>query len=304
MLIMYRTAMKCTRRPCPMAAILASAVVILAIVRYQSLRYAPTQDIRRRRYIEEFEIDDDDWQPPAQTTEWPASSGASCRMSNCFNSTPCRLYGFRIYVYPDGRRAVSENYAKVLRALRSSRYYTTDPTRACLFVLSVDTLHRDRQSHDYVPNIQAQIDALKWWRGGVNHVVFNLDSGTQPDYNDNDLGFNIGKAMLAKASMSQVHYRIGFDVSFPLFNKELKFHGGEPGAMTSGVLPLRKNFVLSFKGECSVNGVGSETCNSLHRIHNGKDIVLLTACEHERDKYREHVKHDPRCDKDDHEYDR
>lgn len=290
---------KCSRRPCPVTALLTSAVIVLAVIRYKWLHYAPvtvTQEPRQRSYIEEFEIDWD-WQPPAET--WPPSVGADCRMANCFNTTPCRLYGFSVYVYPDGRRAVSENYAKVLRALRSSRYYTTDPSRACLFVLSVDTLYRDRVSGDYVPNIQAQIDSLSWWRGGINHVVFNLDSGTQPDYNDNDLGFDIGKAMLAKASMSRVHYRTGFDVSFPLFNKELKYHGGEPGAMSTGVLPLRKNFVLSFKGECSVSGVGSQTCNSLHRIHDGKDIVLLTACEH-----REHAKHDVKCDKNSREYDR
>jgi len=275
--------------------VVSVSLLVLALVHYES-EDRPVEETRRRRYVDDVTADSD-WRP--HTRKW--SPDASCRMSNCFNATPCRLYGFRVYVYPEGDRPPSARYTEVLRALRSSRYYTEDPERACLFVFSIDTLDRDRLSNEYVPSIQSLIDSLRWWRGGVNHVVFNLYAGTWPDYNENGLGFDVGKAILAKASISRLHYRTGFDVSFPLFHKELKSRGGEPGALSSGVLPPYRKYVLSFKGKRYLIGIGSETRNSLHHIHNGEDIVLLTTCRH--GKGWEHIK-DARCEKDNQEYDR
>jgi len=290
--------MKFKRRCCLVIVFVVSlALLVLALFRYQSADVPVSTETSSRRYVDDVLDVESDWR--ATTRDWPHDAG--CRMFNCFNVTPCRLHGFRIYVYPDGDRPPSDKYAEVLRALRSSRYYTDDPQRACLFVLSIDTLDRDRLSNEYVPNIQSQIDSLRWWRGGVNHVVFNLYSGTWPDYNENGLGFDVGKAMLAKASISRLHYRTGFDISFPLFHKELKFRGGEPGALSSGVLPPYRKYALSFKGKRYLTGIGSETRNSLYHIHNGEDIILLTTCRH--GKGWEHVK-DERCEIDNQEYDR
>ena len=42
-----------------------------------------------------------------------------------------------------------------------------------------------------------RLERLPTWRGGQNHLVFNLYSGTWPDYAE-DLSFDIGKAILAK----------------------------------------------------------------------------------------------------------
>uniref|UniRef100_A0A914GRT3 Exostosin GT47 domain-containing protein n=1 Tax=Globodera rostochiensis TaxID=31243 RepID=A0A914GRT3_GLORO len=52
----------------------------------------------------------------------------SCSMSNCFNFSKC----------------FAQNTLKVLSVIRSSHYYTEDASDACLFVLSVDTIDRDR----------------------------------------------------------------------------------------------------------------------------------------------------------------
>lgn len=229
-------------------------------------------------------------------------AATECRMSNCFNASLCR-HGFLVHVHPNDASvgSVSSKYGEILRALKSSRYYTDDPERACLFVLAVDTLDRDRLSAEYVSNIQAQIDSLEWWRGGVNHVVFNLYSGTWPDYNENGLGFNFGRAMLAKASTSRLHYRPGFDISFPLFHKELSFRGGEPGALSGNLLPPVRKYLLSFKGKRYLTGIGSETRNSLYHIHNGQDIILLTTCKH--GKGWKNVE-DKRCESDNLEYDK
>jgi len=38
-------------------------------------------------------------------------------------------------------------------------------------------LDRDRLSSEYVANIGTRIESLRLWRGGANHVVFNLYSG-------------------------------------------------------------------------------------------------------------------------------
>jgi hypothetical protein len=40
---------------------------------------------------------------------------------------------------------------------------------------------------DYVRNMQRRVESLPTWHGGVNHLIFNLYSGTWPDYTE-DLG--------------------------------------------------------------------------------------------------------------------
>lgn len=232
-----------------------------------------------------------------------------CRMSNCFNASLCR-HGFLVHVHPapvfnnvtsSGVPPVSGKYAEILRAVRMSRYYTDDPSRACLFVLAIDTLDRDRLSREYIADIQAYVKSLEWWRGGQNHVVFNLYSGTWPDYDENGLEFDVGLAMLAKASSSQIYYRPGFDISLPLFHKEHSFRGGEPGFLASSVVPSSRKYLLSFKGKRYLTGIGSETRNSLYHIHNGGDIILLTTCKH--GKGWKNVE-DKRCETDNLEYDK
>jgi len=234
---------------------------------------------------------------------WPPSGDERyCRLSTCFDLSRCR-HGFTVHIHPSPEAApfISYKYSEILKALRSSRYYTDDPERACIFVLGIDTLDRDRLSTEYVPNIRSKIESLRWWRGGVNHVVFNQYSGTWPDYNEDGLGFNVGRSMLAKASTSRLFYRPGFDISFPLFHREHRFYGGEPGALTNSQASPIRRFLLSFKGKRYLVGIGSETRNSLYHIHNGEDIILLTTCKH--GKGWKNVE-DQRCETDNLEYER
>ena len=88
---------------------------------------------------------------------------------------------------------------------------------ACIKVLSLDTIDRDVLStKNFVKDMPLKLKTLPGWNNGQNHLVFNLYSGTWPDYNE-DLSFDLGKAILAKASISFEKYRSGFDISLPLW---------------------------------------------------------------------------------------
>uniref|UniRef100_A0A1A9VDJ7 Exostosin GT47 domain-containing protein n=1 Tax=Glossina austeni TaxID=7395 RepID=A0A1A9VDJ7_GLOAU len=178
-----------------------------------------------------------------------------CRMDTCFDFNKC-YDEFLVYVYPPeplnslgASPPISSNYQKIITAIQESRYYTTDPERACLFVLGIDTLDRDSLSEDYVRNVPSRLARLSYWNNGKNHVIFNLYSGTWPDYVENSLGFDTGEAILAKASMSVQQLRPGFDISIPLFHKQFPLRAGSTGLAVSMNFPLNKKYLLAFKGK-------------------------------------------------------
>uniref|UniRef100_A0A8C9TJH2 Exostosin glycosyltransferase 1a n=1 Tax=Scleropages formosus TaxID=113540 RepID=A0A8C9TJH2_SCLFO len=224
-----------------------------------------------------------------------------CRMESCFDFSACERNGFKVYVYPQQKGdKISESYANILSAIEGSRFYTSDPGQACLLVLGLDTLDRDQLSPQYVHNLKGKVQGQPLWNGGRNHLIFNLYSGTWPDYTE-DLGFDIGLAMLAKASVGAENFRPGFDVSIPLFSKEHPRAGGERGSLRSNTIPPFRKYVLVFKGKRYLTGIGSDTRNALYHVHNAEDVVLLTTCKHGKD-WQKHK--DARCDRDNAEYDK
>uniref|UniRef100_A0A8C7XD40 Exostosin glycosyltransferase 1a n=1 Tax=Oryzias sinensis TaxID=183150 RepID=A0A8C7XD40_9TELE len=228
-------------------------------------------------------------------------TGRRCRMESCFNFSLCERNGFKVYVYPQQKgEKLSESYQNILSSIEGSRFHTPDPAKACLFVLSLDTLDRDQLSPQYVHNLKAKIQSLPLWNEGRNHIIFNLYSGTWPDYTE-DLGFDIGFAMLAKASISTENFRPNFDVSVPLFSKDHPRTGGERGFLKHNTIPPYRKYMLVFKGKRYLTGIGSDTRNALYHVHNSEDVVLLTTCKHGKD-WQKHK--DVRCDKDNIEYDK
>uniref|UniRef100_A0A8C6V168 Exostosin glycosyltransferase 1a n=1 Tax=Neogobius melanostomus TaxID=47308 RepID=A0A8C6V168_9GOBI len=224
-----------------------------------------------------------------------------CRMDSCFDFSLCVKNGFKVYVYPVQKgEKMSESYQNILSSIEGSRFYTANPAQACLFVLSLDTLDRDQLSPQYVHNLRAKVQGLPLWNEGRNHIIFNLYSGTWPDYTE-DLGLDIGYAMLAKASISTENFRPNFDVSIPLFSKEHPRTGGDRGYLKHNTIPPFRKYMLVFKGKRYLTGIGSDTRNSLYHVHNSEDVVLLTTCKHGKD-WQKHK--DIRCDRDNAEYDR
>ncbi|KYO25734.1 exostosin-like 1 [Alligator mississippiensis] len=236
-----------------------------------------------------------------RATRMSIYKNSRCRMETCFDFSKCEKYGFKVFVYPAERGdPVSESYFKIITALEESRYYTSNPEEACLFVLNLDTLDRDHLSVQYVHNINEKIQGFPLWNDGRNHLIFNLYSGTWPNYTE-DLGFDIGQAILAKASFYMERFRPGFDISIPLFSKDHPQKGGERGWLAQSSLPPKKKYLLVFKGKRYLTGIGSDTRNALHHIHNGKDIISLTTCKHGKD-WEKHK--DARCDKDNTDYEK
>ncbi|KAL4616911.1 exostosin-1b-like [Arapaima gigas] len=230
-----------------------------------------------------------------------SSAGPRCSMDSCFDPSPCAKNGFKVYVYPRymGEK-ISESYQNILSTIEGSRFYTTDPREACLFVLSLDTLDRDQLSPQYVSNLQTKVQSEPLWNNGRNHLIFNLYSGSWPDYTE-DLGFDTGQAIVAKASISTENYRPNFDVSIPLFSREHPRTGGERGYLRYNIVSPFRKYLLVFKGKRYLTGIGSDTRNALYHIHNAEDTVLLTTCKHGKE-WQKHK--DARCDWDNAEYER
>ena len=233
-------------------------------------------------------------------------SDHQCTMDTCFDFTRCRgPQGFKVYVYPTQPDAkISPLYEQVLSVIRSSPYSTSDPEEACVFVPSLDTLDRDKHSKEFVKNLPSH-SSLPYWNGGQNHLLFIQFSGTWPDYAQ-QLDFLTGQALLARASFNTKVFRRGFDISTPLMHKEHprrseKHSGILSRGASPGFLPVKRKYLLVFKGKRYLYGEGSRIRSSLHHLHNQEDIIMLTTCKHNQDwvKYT-----DNRCDLDNMLYDR
>lgn len=268
-----------------------------------------------------------------------------CNFQTCFDHQRCsRFTDLKIYIYPQALQEMSNMnesklslYQKMLTVIQKSNYYTDNYNDACLFIIPYNTLVRDPLDDDFIYNLDNLIkNNLSHWNitgyPGRNHVIFNLYAGTWPNYLENHLGFDLGQAILAKASFSEEFYRPGFDISLPLFKQEqTQFKGTEniysvnenvkikktrsetlkiplnyPKFETKElnlqpIFPALRKYFLTFKGKRYLTGIGSETRNLLYHLHAPKNnIIMLTTCKHGNDwqKFA-----DFRCDIDNYRYD-
>lgn len=234
----------------------------------------------------------------------------SCTMMNCFNLSRCLAPGsMRVGIVQTGdiasesaNRTLGESnliHEKILDIIKRSRYFEPDQDKACILVLEDDTLDRDPLSQSFRPELKEIFG--KHNNYGMNHLIFNLYSGTWPNYRENDFsGLQFGAALLAKASNSEAYHRDAFDISLPLFSylhPDFDSELNNPFGITD---THGRSLFLTFKGKRYVFGSGSETRNSVYHIDNRRDIIMLTTCRHGK-KWRESS--DVRCASDENRYD-
>ncbi|XP_047583515.1 exostosin-like 1 [Lutra lutra] len=153
------------------------------------------------------ELPEDDPQPP------PAPRGGSCDWGACFDVSKCRGGGLKVFAYPVAG-PISDTQRGILASIESSRFGSVSPNEACLLLL----LSLEAPAGECSPLPQQ-------WNSGRNHLVLGLHPNFCPQT------FQLGQAMVAKASPTVDTFRTGFDVALPLLPEAHPWRGGAPGQL-------------------------------------------------------------------------
>ncbi|XP_059232709.1 exostosin-like 1 isoform X1 [Mustela nigripes] len=153
------------------------------------------------------ELPEDDPQP------LPAPHGGSCDWGACFDVSKCRGGGLKVFAYPVAG-PISDIQRGILASIESSRFGSVSPEEACLLLL----LSLEAPAGECSPLPQQ-------WNGGRNHLVLGLHPNFCPQT------FQLGQAMVAKASPTVDTFRPGFDVALPLLPEAHPWRGGAPGQL-------------------------------------------------------------------------
>ncbi|CAG2103424.1 unnamed protein product [Medioppia subpectinata] len=224
------------------------------------------------------------------------SMGSECRMESCFDLNKCSENGLKVHIYPEFGLKLNPIFAKIVEIIKSSKYYEKDAKketerRDALLQTSIrGQKDRDPLSLDFqeklemspsTGSIALELKRKPVFYGPISQLLRN--------------------ALLIKASQSRASYRHGFDVAFPLFARNHVTRGppfvaeSRPSAATAAT---SGQYLLVFKGKRYTYGIGSETRNSLHFLHNARDVIILTTCKHGKKSVK-----DAECDRDDQRYD-
>lgn len=157
----------------------------------------------------------------------PKLGDSKCSYHTCFDVYHCGYndeYRITVYIYPPAKYVdeagvsiqlpMSKEFGEVIQTVADSIYYTSDPERACLFLPPIDLLNQNNLILEKTSQILA---SLPRWNDGTNHLLFNMLSGSMPDYNTS-LDVYRDKALLAGGGFSVWSYRRTYDVSIPVFN--------------------------------------------------------------------------------------
>lgn len=154
------------------------------------------------------------------------SRDRSCNFFTCFNVYRCgysvnrlSVYIYPVYRYEDEKgvpisTSFSSEFIEILNTISESPYYVSDPTKACIFIPSIDLLN---QNTVRLKETSQVLTTLPYWNSGMNHLLFFMLPGSVPDYNP-VLEIESDKAILAGAGFSSWTYRRTFDISIPVFS--------------------------------------------------------------------------------------
>ncbi|KAB0802721.1 hypothetical protein PPYR_04907 [Photinus pyralis] len=203
---------------------------------------------------------------------------SKCTYWDCFNIYRCGRTGhdrIAIYVYPlkkyvDSKgvpivEVMSKEYYMILQSIIESKYYTANPQEACLFVPSIDTLNQERIQANLTSRA---LESLKYWRDGENHLFFNMISGTAPDFST-VLEINTGDAIIAAAGFNTHTYRVGFDISIPIFSPIASL------AEITFINNLRPWFVIS--SQINIDSYFLDELQDM-QLHNS-GLLIVDACQ-------------------------
>ena len=190
----------------------------------------------------------------------------TCRMHSCFDYSRCALVGgFPVFVYKLGQYFVSENLNEFVRtsvsyAFKQSPYITSQPNRACIFVVVVGETFSEVSSS----MLQKKLNSLEHWNGdGRNHILLNV--ARSPTNFDLFAGVNTGRAIVVQSSFIESVYRPNFDIILP---PSLGQGDGPVWADLPPLTPVRRQFLLSFSGQFKDSGNILTTASLKHEKNN------------------------------------
>ncbi|KAH8031666.1 hypothetical protein HPB51_019795 [Rhipicephalus microplus] len=146
-----------------------------------------------------------------------ARPGHGVRLSNIQIDAVVVVFNFCSYVDEHGKELghqASREFMELLEAIQQSRFYTSDPSKACLFISSLDTLNQEGLNLNAISQI---LNSLPYWDNGTNHLLFNMLPGMLPSY-ATSLEVNTGQAMVAGGGFDSWTFRRSHDISIPVFN--------------------------------------------------------------------------------------
>jgi hypothetical protein len=235
---------------------------------------------------------------------------APCTPHHCLDWTRCE-WGkpLTLHVYSPPRTAEaayvqahhSQVWLDVLATLQQSTRHVRDASRACLLVPWMDVLCTSNDcTNPTVDTPKADwliraIEQLPHWRGGTNHVLFDMSSNHAPR-----LPVGRGFYMATSFWSAGSSYRHGHDQALPLWNQKW------PQFLSPDAAKRRRSDardkLLVFKGQrmfwcasCAPKDLADAlksneertlhthgwVRNQLHLLHNGRDIITLGTCTRE-----------------------
>ncbi|KAK9880394.1 hypothetical protein WA026_010273 [Henosepilachna vigintioctopunctata] len=166
-----------------------------------------------------------------KTSSVSKTRNANCTHWDCFDIYKCGHTGHErisVYVYPikkyvDSDRTpatltFSKEYFELIKTVVNSKYYTTNPKEACIFIPSIDTLNQETIN----TNITSfALRMLPFWNNGSNHIIFNMLGGSTSEMST-VIDLDIENAIIAAANFDTYSYRRNFDIAIPLFSPVAK----------------------------------------------------------------------------------
>ena len=179
-------------------------------------------------------------------------SSSKCQLHNCFDFSRCSFNsGFPVFVYkhPLGYHTFDSDTMAIWELLKGIPHYTTQPERACLYVVIVQ-LPAGSEDQKSNSEFESDLHSLPYWGGnGRNHLILHVQLTEENMYSSSfsSLNINTGLSLIAQSTFpDSTSYRHGFDITVP---PSIGLSQGEVWNLAALQLPARRKHLLSFQAE-------------------------------------------------------